>query len=264
MKPRRVLTPQDTAVIFERAVQERALAVLTLQDGQHWATFKSRFLERDQNGKFFVLDYEPVEGNVLPALTTGQFVGVSFRQKSRKILFATVVEAKGHFACDDKTSITAIRYRWPESITELQRRAYYRTPIPPEMTLFAAVWPGGVTAHQQAQSAQQLATGKLVNVSCGGALIDLQKAVPINWNENDQIGIEMQLPDGRPPVLLDARQRGTRQTETGTVGLAIQFIGLEMQPDSRSVLRRLANCVQRLHRLSISSGRRDWNSKNKL
>ncbi len=265
MKPRHLLASRDAAEIFDQAVRERALAVLTFQDGHDWSTFKSRFLERDCNGRFFVLDYEDPNGGQLPAMAPGQYVGVSFRQKSRKILFATIVEAKGHFVLEDQTSVAAVRYRWPESLTELQRRAYYRTPVPSESTLLVSLWPGGITARVQAQSSTlQVITGNLADLSCGGAMVHLHHAAPANWSNDCLIGAELQLPDGRTPIILDARYRGVRQEESGVAGVAIQFLGLEMALDGRLVLQRLANCVQRLHRLGIAAGRRDWDSKRRL
>lgn len=261
MRPRRLLAPHDTTAVLDQAVRERALAILTFQDGNDWATFKSRFLECDPKGRFFVLDYQAVNEEPLPPIAPGQYMGVSFRQKSRKILFSTVVEAKGHFVLEDKTAVPAVRYRWPNSLTELQRRAYYRTPVPPTMALLASMWPGGATARKDAQAASlQVLTGDLADLSCGGAMIRLHQTAPPSWVEGDLIGVELQMPDGRSPLQLDARYRGVRHDEQNTLGVAVQFVGLELSVDGRVVLQRLAGSVQRLHRLSIASGRRDWNN----
>ncbi len=262
MKPRRILAPRDAAEIFDYAVQERALAVLTLQEEGAWHTFKSRFLERDPSAHFFVLDYQPVEGESLPPLAPGQYVGVTFRQKSRKVLFATVVEAKGHFVLDDRTTVPAVRYRWPDSMTELQRRSYYRTPVPEGTTLLVSLWPGGITARANAQaSTLQVATGDLADLSAGGALVRLHQAAPPPWLDGEVLGAQMQLPDGRPPVLLDARFRGSRPDGSGTPSAALQFVGLEMTVDGRLLLQRLAGSVQRLHRQSMVAGPHGWNPK---
>lgn len=261
MRPRRGISGEDTVRLFDEAVRERALAVLTLQSAGDWRSFKSRFLERDPNRKFFVLDYQPVESDVLPELVCAQCVGVSFRSHSRKVLFATVVEAKGHFLFDDRSSVAAVRYRWPESVTELQRRSYYRTPVPETMNLLVTLWPGGVRARPAAQNdALQVLTGTLADVSCGGALIRLGQVSPAAWAPQQTLGVEVQLPDGRPPLTVDACFRGVRHDQLGQGGMAIQFIGLELTVDGRLALQRLAGCVQRLNRLGISSGNRDWNS----
>ncbi len=262
MRSRAILAPCDATEIFSRAVQERALAVVTLQDNQGWSTFKSRFLERDNRCRFFVLDYQAEQEEQIPAVAPGQCVGVSFRQRSRKIFFATVVEAKGHFQLDERTSVAAIRYRWPESMSELQRRAFYRTPIPEQMSLLASIWQGGLTARPQAAAAKTpIITGNLADISCGGAMVHMHQQVPSDWAPEELVGVELQLPDGRAPVLLDARLRGGRQDTTGMQGVAIQFIGLELTVDGRHVLQRLANAVQRLHRLTQAAGRRDANNK---
>ncbi|MBN2447548.1 MAG: hypothetical protein JXO22_12520, partial [Phycisphaerae bacterium] len=94
MKPRRVVAPDEALAIFDLAVREHALAVVSIQDGPNWLTFKSRFLERDANRRFFVLDYQPQDVQSIPPLTPGQYAGLSFRHRSRKVMFSTVVEAR--------------------------------------------------------------------------------------------------------------------------------------------------------------------------
>ena len=256
MKPRRVLTPNDAGPIFDRAVAERAIAVLTLPQGGQWATLKSRFLERDRHGQFFVLVYEPCKDEVLPPIAPGQYVGVSFRQSSRKILFGTAVEAKGHFVLDDATTIAAVRYRWPDSLSELQRRAYYRTPVPPEMSLRATLWPGGSTARPKEAGTGAAITGNLADLSCGGCLIHLHQVAPPEYKADDLLGAELHLPDGRPPIVVDLRYRGARQDPAGFVAIATQFLALEMTAEGRAILQRLANCVQRLDRLTVAADHR--------
>lgn len=257
MKPRRVLTPQAAGNIFDHAVEERALAVLTLQDGAGWQTFKSRFLERDARGRFFVLDYQQVDDQPLPAVSPGLYVGVSFRQKGHKLLFATIVEAKGHFVLDGNTNVPAVRYRWPDNLTELQRRAYFRTPVPSGTHLPARLWSGGVTARTTARSTPlQICVGNLADLSCGGALIQLQLPTPPDWLDGQTLGLEIQLPDGSRPILIDGRYRGVRTDNSETLSAAVQFIGLEMTAQGRSALQRLAHSVQRLNRMTVAAGRR--------
>ncbi|MGE0478883.1 MAG: flagellar brake protein [Phycisphaerae bacterium] len=247
MRPRRFAAYHDSAEILDHAVSESALAVITLQEGGDWRSFKSRFLERDPRERFFVLDYLPANGETLPLLTPGQYAGVSFRHKSRKIMFATIIEATGRFALPDGSTMPAIRYRWPESFTELQRRVYYRTPVPSGIHLLASLWRGGAGAAGKPDS--EPFSGRLVNLSCGGALVRLGQGTTPAWEENATLGVEVQLADGRSAVVVDARYRGTRPDESGAPCAAFQFIGLEMTLDGRVVLNRIARCVQRFHRL---------------
>ena len=268
MRPRQLAASRDAAAIFDRAVEERALAVLTLQgentQGENtWQSFKSRFLERDPKQRFFVLDYQPLDDEALPAVNPGVCVGVSFRQKGRKLLFATVVEAKGHFALDGKTNVAAVRYRWPESLTEMQRRAYFRTPVPDDVALRVDFWAGGVRARAAGHGpAPKVLSGHVADLSCGGTLIRLQPPGPVGWVNELVLGLELHLPDGRPPILVDGRYRGSRADDSGVVGAAIQFVGLELSADGRVVLQRLANAVQRLHRLGLAPSRRGRGSPN--
>ena len=262
MTPRRAVTQENAAVIFGEAVREHALAVLSLQQNNDWRSFKSRFLECDTNQSFFVLDYQPVHGRDLPELVPGQCIGVSFRHRNRKVLFATVVEARGHYLLQDKTTVPAIRYRWPESITELQRRAYYRTPVPETMSLVAGLWSGGQAVRASAQgNTLEVINGSLANLSCGGALVRLNEVTMRSWADNETIGVELHLADGKPPIMVDAYFRGARHDELGQLCLAIQFIGLELTVDGRLALQRISTALQRLHRLSGGPGVRDWNRK---
>ncbi|MBU0638243.1 MAG: hypothetical protein KKB50_05205 [Planctomycetes bacterium] len=264
MKPRRLLAQQDASEIFDHAVCENALAVLSLQQDNEWTTFKCRFLERDPDGKFFVLDYQPLADQVFPTLISGQYVGVSFRHRSRKILFASVVEARGRFMLDRIRSVSAVRYRWPDSITELQRRAYYRTLIPADTRVLANIWPGGQTARASVQeSALLISTGQLLDVSCGGTLVRLEQISPPDWVENTTVGVELHLDDGQPPIMADACYRGARHDSSGRLCVALQLVGLELASDGDRVLNRLAKYVQKLHRRTIVNAPRGENPRYK-
>ncbi len=254
MNPRRMASGFDTADIFARAARERALTVVSIHNGDTWRQFKSRFLERDPARRFFVLDHV-FESDPPPPVTTGQCVGVSLRQSSRKFLFSTIVEAKGNFVFDAKTSVPALRYRWPEHVTELQRRVYYRTPVPPDSPpISVRFWRGGAAALAAANTQPQQFAGKVVNLSCGGAQIAFDGVARVDWAEDELLGIELNVGDGRAPIVIDARFRGARADESYGASIAVQFMGLELDPNGRQSLQRLAYCVQRLHRLNAAIG----------
>ncbi len=253
MRPRRLTAELNTAELFARAVRERALAVLTIQQGGDWLTYKSRFLERDAARRFFVLDYLPDGDAPLPPLAPGQCVGVSLRQSSRKYMFASAVEARGQFVIDRDNAIPAIRYRWPDSITELQRRVYYRTPVPPGLELPVRLWAGGIQARPtDADDERALVEGTLMNLSCGGAQVGLDTPLDRPWGADELVGCEITLPDGRGVLELDAHYRGPRPDSDFGRSLAVQFVGLELGEGGRQKLARLAQCVNRLYRLGGS------------
>jgi c-di-GMP-binding flagellar brake protein YcgR len=262
MKPRRILTVQDASEILDSAVREKALAVIAVQQDGGWQSLKCRFLEQDPNHRFFVLDYQSPSNKPLPGLQAGQYVGVSFRRKSRKVLFPTVVEATGSFLLDDGSNIPAIRLRWPESMTELQRRAYYRTPVPGGANLLANLWAGGRSARAAVQeNTLQVITGEAKDISCGGALIRINQLSPPNWTADATVGVELHLPDGRSPLLTDAYYRGVRHDPAGNLCLAIQFVGLELMADGQTVLQRITRCVQQFNRLSFTTQPRSANHR---
>ncbi|MBK8913120.1 MAG: PilZ domain-containing protein [Phycisphaerales bacterium] len=255
MKTRSSFSREDLAEVFDSAAAQRALAVVTVQSAGSWQSFKARFLEAAPKARFFVLEHESCDADTLPALAPGQYTGVSFRHRSRKVLFATVVEAKGKFMFNDSTSVSAIRYRWPESVLELQRRAYQRTLIPGKVKLLANVWPGSAADRHQVQHGQiPVVTGTMMDLSCGGTLVRTGLGTPPSWPADAPLGVELQLPDGRTPVTLDARYRGSRPDEQGRMCLAIQFIGLEVSLDGRLLLQRISKSVQQLSRVERLTG----------
>lgn len=262
MRPRRVLTSQDTIEVVEQSVRDNALAVLTLQTGDLWHTFKSRFLESDPSRRFFVLDYQPTDGAPPPPLNAGQCVGLSVRYKSRKVMFATVVEAKGRFVVDSSASVPAIRYRWPASLMELQRRVYYRTAVPIGTVMVANLWPGGAAARNGAQNATRaVVSGQTLDISCGGALIRLNQLQPPPWGEGETLGVELHMPDGRPPAICNAHYRGVRHDGQSELCVAIQFVGLELSAESRATLHRLSRTVQKFHRQTLEEELRTGQAK---
>lgn len=265
MRPRRILTTREATEILDKAVQEHALAVLSVQFGDDWHTYKCRFLERDPDRRFVVLDHDCADGSAPPELQIGAYVGISFRHKSRKVMFASAVEAKGRFMVDEQRSIPAVRYRWPETLTELQRRAYYRTPTPRDVEVTANLWLGGQGARESAQQrAMAIVGGRLADLSCGGCLVRLDQPAPPEWSMDDTIGLELHLPDGREPMLLDAYFRGMRADDDDQMGAAVQFVGLELAKDGRNKLQRLARQVQAFHRQHMASGLKSRGSGQRM
>lgn len=254
MRPSRLLTNHKEQEIFDRAVRDSAIALVTIRSEDGWSTFKCRFLERDPQGSYFVLDHQSSAGETLPILSLGQYVGVNFRHGSRKIMFSTVVEAKGKFLMPDNREIAAIRYRWPDALTELQRRAFYRTAVPPGMVLIANLWPGGAERRAEAQrSAGQVVSGQLIDLSCGGALIEVHQQTTPPWTENQTLGIDLQLGDGKPSMAVDGHFKGFRAREGTPSTIAIQFVGFEMSVEGQVNMQRLSHAVQRLHRIGAAT-----------
>lgn len=242
MKPRNVETNEIGQELFDTAVRDRALVVVTVQDGAKWQTFKSRFLERDPQERFFVLDYQSIDGRDLPKLAPGQYIGASFRHRSRKVMFSTVMEAKGRFVLDNQSSIPAIRYRWPAAVTELQRRAYVRSIVPEDLQLDAR----GVIAGVSNPDRYATLEGRMVDLSCGGCLVNVDSNnVPHNWPENASVTLDLELP-GDETVRATGNYRGTRFNTDGTSSVAVQFVGLEMSSEGQDTLKKLANAVQHL------------------
>ena len=263
MRPRRILTGEESSSILDEAVRQSALAVLTVHEGGEWLTFKSRFLERDNNRRFVVLDHQETHGMTPPSLVCGQYVGLSFRHKSRKVMFATVVEAPGTLCSRRENE------RVGDSLS--LAREYDRTSTPsvlPDAGTFRFAFAGEPLAgrcrraREPAQGrALSVVTGQAADLSCGGTLIRLNQVEIPEWTDNQTLGVELHLPDGQPPLLVDAYYRGTRHDPGSRLCTAVQFVGLELALEGRSVLQRLARCVQKFHRASLAKDLRSGRTR---
>lgn len=252
MRPRRIINHGEARELIGAAVREHALAVLSMRRENDWVTYKAHFLERDPQERFFVLDHQETHGTQPPAIEVGGQVGISFRHKSRKVMFATVIEAIGRFVIDSDQSIPAVRYHWPDVMTELQRRAYHRTLVPASTIVRTVFWAGGVDSRIEQQSQSRAVwCGENIDLSCGGTLIRLGQTPEPHWTEGQLLGLEVHLPDGRPPLVVDAFFRGLRRDDEGDICVGTQFVGLEHSNSGRKALQRLARCVQNFNRMAM-------------
>lgn len=263
MRPPRLLDPDETAEILEESVHDNALAVLSIQRRGTWRLFKSRFLENDPKRRYFVLDSQETHGASPPELQPGEYVGVNVRYRSHKLLFSTVVEARGKFLLDEGRSIPAVRYRWPQAVTEMQRRAYHRTPVPAGTCVPVNLWRGGVPDFDsETPDPTSVIAGQALDISCGGMLVRTPLPRPPQWPDDQLLGAELHLPDGRLPIRLNASFRAARMNDAGGACIAIQFLGLEMSADGRSILQRLSRCVQRFHSVSRANVGREGSQED--
>jgi c-di-GMP-binding flagellar brake protein YcgR len=243
--------------ILAEAASKRIPVTLSCHSHGNWTTLKSRILAVEGPGQRIVAEY-PVgpEGQRAPDIERGQCVGISFRRGHKKCVFSSVVSEKRRFQVDQRNQVGALVIRWPEDICQLQRRAYFRVPVPAGHLVAVYLWPGGAVARQRAGSpGWPLHVGQLVDLSAGGFRAELVGGDDPQFSVGQTVGMEFVPEPNRPPVVVDAHFRHSEPVGQERISLGFQFVGLEQNRRSRELLVRLGQIAARWRHSHLGGGR---------
>ncbi len=242
--------------ILIEASERRTPIVLSRKEASGWRTFKSRLLGAEPIAQRLIVEY-PVghAGDKAPDIHRGESVGVAFRKGHKKCMFASVVDGKKRFQIDDANRVGALLLRWPTDLQQLQRRVYYRAPVPHDRAIKVTFWRGGVTHESRAGSAEiPIHAGWLMNLSAGGMAVVASSDKCGLLTPGDTVGCRFE-PTSGSTLALDAALRHAEPGESGLTRLGFQFIGLELSDQGRAALRVLAHVVSRFQRLEMRRNR---------
>ncbi len=248
MRQPNTLVGRERDQIIADAVHEKARLVLTCRGTERWEMHKSRLLDMAPARRALVLAFPIDVDEDAFDLSRGEQVGVSFRHHNRKCLFGSTVIGKRQPRRHSHrhTSSRALLVAWPEEIEQLQRRVYYRVPIPEDQPIEVMLWPG-VEPDRIGNAANGL-TGRLQDLSVGGMRVAIQRAADPKLEENQLVAVRLQPLANEPPLIMEACYRHVEPAEGGKLSLGFQFIGLEVAPDSNALLAGLASAVSHLQR----------------
>lgn len=239
--------------IIADAVHEKARLVLTCRGTERWETHKSRLLDMAPARRALVLAF-PIDVDVTDFdVSRGEQIGVSFRHHNRKCLFGSTVIGKRQPRRHSHrhTSSRALLVAWPEEIEQLQRRVYYRVPIPDDQPIEVMLWPG--VEPDMIGNAACCLTGRLQDLSVGGMRVEIQRAADPKLDENQLVAVRFQPLADESPMTLEACYRHVEPMQGDKLSLGFQFIGLEIAPNSKSLLAGLASAVSQLQRFEKRS-----------
>lgn len=242
----KLLSEAQRDEVLRVAIEKQVPLTATVRSGARWIVSKSRFLPRVAGSGLLCIEpptLDPIHGEVgigfAQEWEPGTTIGVSFRRGHHKCLFATTVAGRQRVAVNAETRKDAVLIRRPEAIEELQRRAYYRTIVPPEAPL---------TARLRLGAERQAFEAAVVDVSVGGACVRLMEA-PREAPSGGAPFIVTIEGTNCAPLSVDALFRHSRLDEGGTVLWGVQFVGLESS-GGRQTLNALSRLVTRLTRIN--------------
>jgi c-di-GMP-binding flagellar brake protein YcgR len=236
----------EKGTVLREALDRRTPLVLSFRGPDGWITFSSRLLGLDEDNAQLTIEL-PAERReqLTDLLPGGSYLGVAFRRGHKKCLCTCVVTGP-----TDKRSgrngPAGLALRWPEQIQVLQRRNYYRVPVPANMELKALVWSGGLNRKPE-NPAQDKTTmyARIRDISLGGMAVHAPAHEDCPFSEGQTVGCEFGTPDnGR--ITVEAQFRHATRKPNGVKLLGFQFVGLEHGPASRQRIKQIVGLTRQL------------------
>ncbi|HOB73163.1 MAG TPA: PilZ domain-containing protein [Phycisphaerae bacterium] len=233
--------------LLREAVSRQLPLMLSYRLESGWSTSKSHFLGFDRSSGDLVVAVPSGPTHLSPHIIEGQTLGVSFRRAHRNYVFETMITGRCFYSVGREDDVPAICLLWPDAVCELQRRLYYRTPLPPNVYLPVRVslW------HPEAghEDDARPRWGRMLNLSAGGLSLELKGADNPRWQTNTEVLCSFVAQAGSPPVELYGHMRYLDEQRDGTVRMGVQFLALETFSENRPALEQvldLSRCFQEM------------------
>jgi len=245
------LTGLQRDELLAEAVQQGTLLTLTQKAKSRWQTHKSRLLDMAPGRRALIVAYPTAAEGQTPEFLRGEQLGVALRHRNRKCLFAATVLDANRMTGDQQGegSLGSLWLSWPERIEQLQRRVYYRAPVPADAPIDVRLWPGGLTPEDPtAPHLPPGISGRVLDLSVGGMRVGIAAGDDPGLQLNEVVGMAFSPEPHQPPLVLEACFRHAEPLHPSGLSLGLQFVGIELSPTGQIVLARLARTVSRLQR----------------
>jgi c-di-GMP-binding flagellar brake protein YcgR len=240
--------------LLNEAVRRRTLIQLNCLHRGQWEVFQSRFLGIDLAEQELIIERPEMEtggADDTVSIEPGQNIGVAFRRGHRKHVFSTAVVGTVTLNSKKNKPTEALRLEWPETMQEMQRRLYYRVPIPPKITIPVDVWDA---KSNNTTEANAIYRGRLMDVSAGGLSISLPSDADPDWTQNQTLHCRFSPGRGERPLELNSRFRHAEPTDSGDRQIGLQFVGLDTSPNGQEAIRKISRMTQQFrHRQHVTN-----------
>jgi len=217
-----------------------------LSDG--WANCKSRFLGLDEETGQLIIEYPTPGVAATPEFAGGECIGVAFRRGHKKCVFSTAVSGQCRSGFGKAQNVPTLRLVPPTEIFEMQRRMFYRAPVPENKTIPVTI--AGCAAAAGNRDKPMTYSGTMLDVSAGGISMSFLRGSHPRWELDQVVNCSFQV-DAEPPLALLSRLRYCEQISGDRMRLGLQFAGLEASPVGREQLQQLMDLCARFQRVEM-------------
>lgn len=240
---------QKALAALSEATRQNTTARMCHMAGGKWIRNDVTLRELADSG--IVIQMSAGPNTHLEKLQIHQPVGISFQIDYEKFIFDSVIIG---FESAIAAQGGRILLEIPEVMEKMPRRAYERQPVPPNLNIQVLFWHRGYadsTTHIPIESYWQ---GQLVNLSAAGAQVSVALALSDCFRPNQLIGLQFTPMFYQKPILVEAQIVHLRPEEDGgKLYLGLEFLGLEVSIDGRTILHRLADIVGEYAKLNSAS-----------
>ncbi len=237
---------------MEAAVREQASAIMTHLSRGKWHMTKVA-LKSTANGRLNI-EIVPREKPHPINIQVDQPVGMSLKLGYNKYIFDTVV--LGFEPSIKSANGGSVILTMPERAEKLQRRSFFRVPVPICFSVKVLFWHRGYKDGANDVPFENYWQARLLDISAGGMQIAVESNLAENFKIGQLVGLQFTPMPYEKPVLLEAQVRHTAPTADGReLCMGLQIIGLEASVEGRQVLSQLCGIVEQYHQINQCSSR---------
>ena len=243
------LNPMQMSEALIAICEKHIPITVMLRRGQTWLNLRSRFLGIEGARLIFDMPHNEA-GEPLDDLVPAEKLGVSFKHKHHKHLFNTTVLKLRD--CEDGTGGAGkLLAGCPTAMQRIQRRAYFRSSVPPNRMVRVSFWFGGSETEPSGTNPEQpVWSGKVEDISAGGFQARTRDDVALVLDTGDMVGLRMTFGMSAETLFADAQFRHAIPAEQGTL-MGFQFIALGQSPEGKNAMRIVGAKVSEYQRLAL-------------
>jgi hypothetical protein len=246
-----LLQGQEVTEILRTFVEQQTPAIMSHLSRGKWHMTKVLPTCLDGRGLCIevVLTDKPRPVNI----QIDQPVGISFKLGYNKFIFETVVTSLEPSASPDGAGRLILAV--PDKMERIQRRNFFRVPVPPGLNIRVLFWYRGYTEEAGQAPAENYWQAKLLDLSAGGMQILVSQEKKTSFVVGHLLGLQFTPMPYEKPILLEGQVRHIAPTaDQRDVALGLQIIGLEASVEGREKLRRLCGIVEQYHQMNQTAG----------
>lgn len=237
--------------ILQAVLDEKVSAIMSYLSGGNWRL--NRVLLTTVRPDSFDVKITPLKKTFATDIQPGRSVGISFKygfgREYDKFVFGTqVISLKSSGAPGNNSRIALAM---PQDIELVQRRSYFRIPVPKSLKVEVEFWNRESENHELVLPQDRRNWhGELVDISAGGMQIAINAAEAAQFRKGLSIGLCFTPIPNETPLMFNTKIKNISPTaDDKSICLGLQMIGLEASPEGRLILQRLCNTVEEYRRL---------------
>ena len=233
--------PEQINELIQIAGERNVPMTITIRSENSWANLRSRALGTRESHLLMEMPPSNEEGVPPHEFVPAERIGVSFKLKHHKHIFAATVVGQRRVVMMDGTELPVLAVVMPTRMQRLQRRAYIRAEVPANRIVRVSYWMGGCDSEPAGTSPEHpVWFGQIKNISAGGFQVETDPGSAECLESGDAVGMRLVFCSSGETVYADAQFRHSEIINNGRALMGFQFLGLTETPEGRVVLQLIS------------------------